>query len=101
MKTIACLYAALCLLPVGTAGAQYAPIVERNVAVKMRDGVILRADVYRPETPGKFPVILQRTPYNRVMATGFGLKLRRWSMSGLCRTVAKIRFRRRLVSLGA
>jgi uncharacterized protein len=56
------------------AAAQYAPVVERNVAVKMRDGVTLRADVYHPKAPGKFPVILQRTPYNRAMPTSFGLK---------------------------
>ena len=26
---------------------------------------LLVADIYRPATPGKFPVLLQRTPYNR------------------------------------
>ena len=31
----------------------------------MRDGVVLRADVYRPDAAGKFPVILERTPYNK------------------------------------
>ena len=31
----------------------------------MRDGTILRADITRPSDPGKFPVILQRTPYNK------------------------------------
>jgi len=31
----------------------------------MRDGVHLVADVYRPEAPGPFPVLLERTPYNR------------------------------------
>ena len=31
----------------------------------MRDGVVLRADVYRPTTAGTFPVLVQRTPYNR------------------------------------
>ena len=40
-------------------------IVEKSVAVPMRDGVVLRADVYRPQTPGPHPVLLQRTPYNR------------------------------------
>ena len=44
-------------------------IVERNVAVPMRDGVILRADVYRPDEPGPFPVLLQRTPYGKEWAT--------------------------------
>jgi uncharacterized protein len=40
-------------------------IVERNVAVPMRDGVLLRADVYRPEGGGQAPAVLGRTPYDR------------------------------------
>ncbi|MCD6518835.1 MAG: CocE/NonD family hydrolase [Anaerolineae bacterium] len=40
-------------------------IVERDVAVPMRDGVILRANVYRPDEEGRFPVLLQRTPYGK------------------------------------
>jgi uncharacterized protein len=40
-------------------------IIETNVRVKMRDGVSLATDIYRPKAPGKFPVILTRTPYNR------------------------------------
>ncbi len=39
--------------------------VDRNVPVKMRDGVILRGDILRPDAEGKFPVLLQRTPYRR------------------------------------
>lgn len=35
-----------------------------DVAVIMRDGVRLSADVYLPDAGGPFPVILQRTPYN-------------------------------------
>ncbi|MCH8206864.1 MAG: CocE/NonD family hydrolase, partial [Chloroflexi bacterium] len=31
----------------------------------MRDGTVLRADVYRPDASGKFPVLLQRTPYSK------------------------------------
>jgi len=49
----------------------YQVLVERNVAVRMRDGVVLRADVYRPDAPGKFPVLLQRTPYNRSASPDF------------------------------
>jgi uncharacterized protein len=30
----------------------------------MRDGVTLSADIYRPDAPGTFPVILVRTPYS-------------------------------------
>jgi putative CocE/NonD family hydrolase len=40
-------------------------VVERNVDVPMRDGAILRADVYRPAAPGRYPVLLTRTPYNK------------------------------------
>jgi uncharacterized protein len=39
--------------------------MERDVVAKMRDGITLRADVFRPVVAGRFPVILQRTPYNK------------------------------------
>ena len=39
--------------------------VETNVAAAMRDGTTLYADVYRPDGPGPFPTILQRTPYDK------------------------------------
>ena len=39
--------------------------IQKNVSAKMRDGVSLVADVYRPDSEGKFPVLLERTPYNR------------------------------------
>ncbi len=39
--------------------------VERNVEAKMRDGVVLRADIARPKARGKFPVLLLRTPYGK------------------------------------
>jgi hypothetical protein len=43
-----------------------APVVlETNVPAAMRDGVVLRADVLRPEGPGPFPAILIRTPYGK------------------------------------
>jgi uncharacterized protein len=32
----------------------------------MRDGVLLAMDLIRPDAPGRFPVILERTPYNKV-----------------------------------
>jgi hypothetical protein len=31
----------------------------------MRDGVVLRADVWRPNGEGRFPVLVYRTPYDR------------------------------------
>ena len=40
-------------------------VIQNGMRAKMRDGVQLVADIYRPRTDGKFPVLLQRTPYNR------------------------------------
>ncbi len=54
--------------------APYAVKFENNVAVVMRDGVTLRADVYRPDAPGKFPVLLERTPYNKYSNIDTGLR---------------------------
>jgi putative CocE/NonD family hydrolase len=45
--------------------AAYAVVVEKNVEAKVRDGTVLRADVYRPDAPGRFPAILRRTPYSK------------------------------------
>ena len=52
---------------VSTATAQtlYRVAIEQSVKVKMRDGVFLAADIYRPVSDQKFPVLLERTPYNR------------------------------------
>ena len=41
---------------------------ETNVPARMRDGVILRADVYRPKTDKPVPVILMRTQYGKEAA---------------------------------
>ncbi len=38
-------------------------VVDQHVAVTMRDGVKLYADVYRPAREGKYPVLISRTPY--------------------------------------
>jgi len=50
-------------------GSLYPVTMQSNVRIPMRDGVTLAADIYRPDAPGSFPVILERTPYNR---TGLG-----------------------------
>jgi len=42
--------------------------MESDVAVTMRDGVTLYADIYRPDSDGPFPTILQRTPYDKTNA---------------------------------
>jgi putative CocE/NonD family hydrolase len=40
-------------------------LVDRDVWIPMRDGVLLQADIYRPDDEQRHPVLLQRTPYNR------------------------------------
>ena len=45
----------------------YKILKEANVPAMMRDGITLHADVYRPDAPGRFPVILMRTPYGKEM----------------------------------
>jgi putative CocE/NonD family hydrolase len=76
---------AVVLAPVGAnAGAAYAwtpydrpavhgVVVDHDVAVTMPDGVVLRADVARPDAPGRFPVIVTQTPYNKA-----GLRPHTW-----------------------
>jgi putative CocE/NonD family hydrolase len=60
----------------GHAEEQYQVVFEGNVAMKTRDDVTLRADIYRPKADGRFPVLLERTPYNKYLLNGIdsGLK---------------------------
>jgi putative CocE/NonD family hydrolase len=37
--------------------------VDRNVGIRMRDGTVLRADVYRPKQEGQYPVLVERVAY--------------------------------------
>jgi putative CocE/NonD family hydrolase len=39
--------------------------IDRDVAIQMRDGISLRADIYRPAGAGRFPVLVFRTPYGK------------------------------------
>ena len=39
--------------------------IDKDVPMTARDGVVLRADVYRPDGPGRFPVLLSRLPYDK------------------------------------
>jgi len=42
--------------------------MQTDVPAAMRDGVILRANVFTPNEPGSYPVILLRLPYNKDVA---------------------------------
>ena len=56
------------------AADHYEVTIDRGVTVKMRDGITLRADIYRPKADGKFPVLLQRTPYDKKGVSDFALR---------------------------
>ena len=56
---------ALAVAPPQPEATRPSPFVERGVAVPMRDGVVLRADVLRPAKNGRFPTLILRTPYDR------------------------------------
>ena len=69
--------------------------VERNVPMQTRDGVTLRADIYRPgkdgiAAEGQFPVLLERTPYNKDGGNDFG---RRASARGFMVVIQDVRGR--------
>lgn len=41
------------------------PIILKNQPVELSDGIILKADVYLPDSTNSYPVILMRTPYGK------------------------------------
>jgi predicted acyl esterase len=44
--------------------------IDKNVETPMRDGVILRADVWRPDDNTACPAIVSRTPYQKERNVG-------------------------------
>ena len=40
-------------------------VLQKNIAIPMRDGILLRADVLLPNRKGPFPVLVYRTPYGK------------------------------------
>lgn len=48
---------------------RYDIVVEENVKVPMTDGTKLAADIYRPKADGKFPTLVERTPYDKKVSS--------------------------------
>jgi putative CocE/NonD family hydrolase len=69
---VASLLSLALVAPAVIAADNYEITVTRNVEAKMRDGVTLRADVYRPKAEGRYPVLLVRTPYDKQWISDFG-----------------------------
>ncbi|HET8911880.1 MAG TPA: CocE/NonD family hydrolase [Ktedonobacteraceae bacterium] len=45
-------------------------VVDYDVPATMRDGVVLRANIFRPAAEGRWPVLLTRLPYGKDLASG-------------------------------
>ena len=67
--------------------------VEHNVPIPMRDGILLYADIYRPLSPGRYPVLLQRTPYDKSQPTVTGIDYLRAARAGYTVVVQDVRGR--------
>src|SRR4051812_32563073 len=48
--------------------------IEWDVPIRMDDGLVLRADVFRPDAEGRFPVVLSYGPYGKGLAFQDGYK---------------------------
>jgi predicted acyl esterase len=48
--------------------------IDWDMPIKMDDGLILRADIFRPVRAGKFPVILSYGPYGKGLSFQEGYK---------------------------
>lgn len=48
-------------VPTGVPGMRF----DRDVAVTMSDGLQLRVNIYRPEKPGRYPVVMLHGPYGK------------------------------------
>ncbi len=40
-------------------------VLQKDVSIPMRDGLVLRADILLPRGSGRFPTLVYRTPYNK------------------------------------
>ena len=81
------------LLALSALAASPTPVVDKDVPVHMRDGVVLRADVWRPAAEGRFPVLVVRTPYDRRDSQGPGSTVARAAARGYAVVVQDVRGR--------
>lgn len=66
--------------------------IERHKPVRMRDGVVLYADVYMPAAPGRYPTIVTRTPYG-VQRDGVHQTMIKFAQRGYAVVVQDVRGR--------
>jgi putative CocE/NonD family hydrolase len=70
-----------------------AVVVDRDVAIRMRDGIVLRADVWRPAGGGRSPVLVYRTPYDRRLSQSADSTVARAAARGYAVVVQDVRGR--------
>ncbi len=63
---------ALCIWTVLAQAAESVAPAATTQAVRMRDGIELSTDVYLPDAPPPFPVVLLRSPYSKAMGGEIG-----------------------------
>jgi uncharacterized protein len=56
----------------------YSVLPRETASMQTRDGVRLDADIWRPDAPGPFPVLLMRQPYGRAIASTVVYAHPRW-----------------------
>ena len=49
-------------------------IIEWDVPIRMNDGTVLRADIFRPAKEGRFPVLMSHGPYGKLLHFEDGYK---------------------------
>jgi putative CocE/NonD family hydrolase len=69
------------------------PNVTRDVAVPMRDDVVLRADIVLPSATGRFPTLVYRTPYGKQFALKEGSTFEKVAARGYAIVIQDVRGR--------
>lgn len=57
-------------------------ILEKDVPIKMRDGITIRVNVFRPMQPGKYPVVMSMDPYGKDSLPSFAANRSGWPVVG-------------------
>jgi len=91
-KTVLIILSSIWCLAVLPALPSEAIRIDSRVAIPMRDGVKLYADVYRPRREEKFPVLVVRTPYG-VQRDGVHESKIRFAQNGYAVVVQDVRGR--------
>lgn len=61
-------------------------LMEKDVPVKMRDGVTLYINVFRPDKPGRFPVVISADIYGKDEPPGYEERRPVWPTIGVVQT---------------